>query len=388
MFVTFSVVLLLFLGTSCVAAQRQCNGFAQLCDRSLGNITFIGAHDSFAYDSGSTGSTVGVGISSTQYNNVSQQLTDGVRMLQGQGHRLENSGDSEVYLCHTSCALLNGGTLTDYLKKVVTFLDDNPNEVIILLWVNTVGDRLPVSDYGDSYKASGLDKYSYIPSETPVRIDAWPTLGQLISEGKRAITFMDKGADLDSVPYILDEYSMIFETVPNPQNNNFPCQMRNSSGGDSPDGRMYLVNHNLNRKVSSSIVVPDVGKVNTTNAACGEHTIGQQVDNCVALYDRNPNIIMLDCKLQAGHRLARQRLTRQLRLQLSSQGPVRGGGLPQRCWAQPMRLGCTDFQHSVERKQPDHHICRCGIECSGVCNFERSSNGHHASFRCWKRGVG
>ena len=59
---------------------------------------------------------------------VTQQLTDGVRMLQMQAH--ENSGD--IYLCHTACvgihiirhvvlpeqkqALYNGGTLLDYLK--------------------------------------------------------------------------------------------------------------------------------------------------------------------------------------------------------------------------------------------------------------------------------
>lgn len=44
---------------------------------------------------------------------VTQQLNDGIRMLQMQAH-LENN---DIHLCHTSCILLDGGTLQDYLSK-------------------------------------------------------------------------------------------------------------------------------------------------------------------------------------------------------------------------------------------------------------------------------
>ena len=30
-------------------SEQLCNGHPELCDRSYGNITFVGAHDSFAY---------------------------------------------------------------------------------------------------------------------------------------------------------------------------------------------------------------------------------------------------------------------------------------------------------------------------------------------------
>lgn len=74
----------------------------------------------------------------------------GIRLLQGQGH--ENNGDLD--LCHTSwcvyvlshngrstvtltpilssSGLLNGGSLTDYLTEVKAWLDDNPNEGILV----------------------------------------------------------------------------------------------------------------------------------------------------------------------------------------------------------------------------------------------------------------
>ena len=279
---------------SSAVAQQKCNGFAELCDRSVGNVTFIGAHDSFAYTAISTGATVGNGLSSTQNKTVSTQLQDGVRMLQGQGHHKNPGQNSTVELCHTDCGLLDGGSLTDYLKKVVLFLDANPDEVLIFLWVNSE-DPFPVSAWGNSYEASGLDKYSYTPKQTPVKNTAWPTLSELIADGKRAVSFMDIGADYGSIPYILDEFSMIFETVPDPQDNNFACDFDRPHGG-SPDGLMYLINHNLNKKVSNSIVVPDFSAANITNSACGLHTIQQQVSKCQSLYDRNPNIILLDCK--------------------------------------------------------------------------------------------
>jgi hypothetical protein len=32
-----------------IPRQQVCNGHAELCDRSYGNITYFGAHDSFAF---------------------------------------------------------------------------------------------------------------------------------------------------------------------------------------------------------------------------------------------------------------------------------------------------------------------------------------------------
>lgn len=54
-------------------------------------------------------------------------------MLQNQGH----AQDNEIHLCHSSCLLLDAGIITDYLGKVRSWLDENPNEVITILWVNS-----------------------------------------------------------------------------------------------------------------------------------------------------------------------------------------------------------------------------------------------------------
>ena len=218
-------------------------------------------------------------MSSNQYVDVSQQLADGIRMLQGQGHHpldllLDLLGLVELY--HTSCLLLDGGTLTNYLKKVATFLSNNPNEVIIILWVNSVGKpTLPVTSWANSYVGSGLDKISYIP-------------------------FMDTGANTSLVPYILDEFSQIWETVPNPQDESFPCTPRSNETFDR-SCMMYLINYNLNLQITPPeldplvvILISYVDKLNTTNAATGDGSISFAVDKCVAIYARNPTIILVD----------------------------------------------------------------------------------------------
>jgi len=37
----------------------------------------------------------------------------------------------------------------------------------------------------------------------------WPTLGQMIDNGKRVVVFMDSGADSGGVDYILPEFQMV-----------------------------------------------------------------------------------------------------------------------------------------------------------------------------------
>lgn len=134
-----------------------CNGQAELCSRSYGNVTFVGAHDSYAIGpitqrewhalrrslvltfhqlariKTRTVRIINYVISpnylSTHAASVTRQLNDGIRMLQMQAHLQNNV----INLCHTTCvrdsahqftaylthilkqSILNGGTLQSYL---------------------------------------------------------------------------------------------------------------------------------------------------------------------------------------------------------------------------------------------------------------------------------
>jgi len=157
------------IGGGAVKRADVCNGHAELCGKSYGNVSFVGTHDSYA-----------IGVNNLAVNQdqpITQQLNDGIRMLQVQAHN--NNGD--IFLCHTSCSLYNGGSLKTYLDTVKTWLDANPNEVLSILIVNI--DNLPATQYDTIFKAASLDTVSFVPSSPSLPASGWPTLGSMIDSG-------------------------------------------------------------------------------------------------------------------------------------------------------------------------------------------------------------
>jgi len=254
-----------------------CNGFSTLCDRSYGNVTFVGAHDSYAVGTNN--------LLANQDYNLTQQLTDGVRMLQVQAHNQTGT----IQLCHTSCSLYNGGTLSDYLTNVKAWMISNPNDVVSILIVNY--DNFPPSAYDTVFKAVGLDSMSYAPTSSALPESGWPTLGSMIDNGTRLVTFLDNGADFTAVPYLIDEFTNMWETAYDVTDTTFNCNV-NRSNGDTAT-QMYLINHFLDELVLGQ-PAPDVAQANVTNSASGIGSLGAQVSTCVIANGRNPNFMLVD----------------------------------------------------------------------------------------------
>jgi len=260
-----------------VPRATVCNGFSDFCSRSYGNITFVGAHDSYA---------VGVNnLFTNQDYNVTQQLDDGIRMLQLQAHNQSGT----ITLCHTSCSFFNGGTLQSYLESVKFWMDSNTNEVVTLLIVNS--DGVSSSLYDTVYKAVGLDALSYAPPSAVTVNTAWPSLGSMIDSGKRLVTFLDTGADFTTVPYIIDEFTNVWETAFDVTDTTFDCNVNRSKGDNTT--QLYLINHFLDKIVLGQ-VAPDPDNANVTNSASGTGSLGLQVQTCAAQYGRNPNFMLVD----------------------------------------------------------------------------------------------
>lgn len=279
--VVLSFLLSTLSGAYGFAATRRattCNGFAELCDRSFGNVSFVGTHNSYA---------VGVNnIAVNQDYDIDQQLKDGVRMLQSQAHLK----DGVIHLCHTSCGLYDGGSLQDYLAKVKTWMDANPNEVLSLLIVNS--DNAAPSDYDTVFKAAELDTLAYAPESASLQASGWPTLGSLIDSNKRLVVFLSTKADFNAVSYLIDEFTNIWETaydITDP--NGFDCEV-NRTNGDTGT-QMYLINHFLD-KIVLGIPAPDPSRANTANSVSGVSSLGQQVQTCAAQHGRNPNFLLVD----------------------------------------------------------------------------------------------
>ena len=155
-------------------AKLHCNGHAELCPRRYSNISQIGSHDS---------AFVGMLPSDNQDLSVTDQLNKGVRFLQVQTH---HDLFGRLSLCHTSCFLLDAGTLQSYLTTVKKWLDQNTNEIVTLLLTNDGGD---VQGFERVFVKSGIKKYAFSP---PKGMKNWPTLQDMIAKGTRLVTFLGR----------------------------------------------------------------------------------------------------------------------------------------------------------------------------------------------------
>ena len=138
------------------------------------------------------------------------QLNDGVRLLQAQVHVVDGR---QLRLCHTSCRLLDAGSLVDCLANVIAWLaaPANPHEVVALVLGNA--DHAPASRFRSAVQQTGLAEYAFVLPRVPMALQDWPALGELVPEGgKRALLLLDYGANQSQVPYIMDQFSHMWET--------------------------------------------------------------------------------------------------------------------------------------------------------------------------------
>ena len=254
--------------------------------------TFIGTHNSAAIRTEENGWS----LSGNQYYNVSIQLKSGVRLLQAQGHKSLN-GSSEVRLCHFNCALMDGGSLVDFLTTIKGWLDENPNEVVTLVFVNT---GVSLTKWAQAYYITGLDIMSYIPPRYKwhgnMHIEDWPTVAEMVQANQRVVTFLAGGANQFRVPYLLPEFRYIFETnfgIESPDH--YSCySARPPRGRRFVPRKLSLVNHFLYARFLG-FRYPNASYAGTTNSA-GFHTgeLGEHAVRCREWYQRRPNFLLVD----------------------------------------------------------------------------------------------
>jgi len=267
---------------------QPCNGYAEFCSRKYSNITMIAAHNSPFNIEGN--------IAANQALDVTTQLNDGIRMLQFQVHKPNDT--SPLLLCHSTCDLLNAGPLVDYLTTVREWVDQNPYDVVTILMGNS--DVLTPQNFTDPISSSGLQDYVYTPPTVPMSIDQWPTLAEMILTRKRVVIMLDYEADQTAIPWLLDEFANMWETPFSPTDRDFPCTQDRPPhlGRETSLDRMYMANHNLNVDIQIAglnIDIPASTELNETNAVTGYGSAGNMSESCQAMWDgRPPNFILVD----------------------------------------------------------------------------------------------
>lgn len=194
-----------------------CNGSALLCDRPLAEVTFPGTHNSMA-----AASERGWFYPSQRYG-IPQQLRDGVRALlidtyygiaSPQGvltvdydarrpelvarhgeevvaaaeriaSTLRGDGERGIFLCHSFCEL--GATpLGAVLVDIRDYLDAHPGEFLVVI----IQDLTSPADTVAEFELADLSEraYAHVPGEP------WPTLGELLAEGKQLLVMAEREA--------------------------------------------------------------------------------------------------------------------------------------------------------------------------------------------------
>lgn len=164
----------------------------------------------------------------------------------------------------------------------------------------TNSDGIPVTTWANDFETAGIAQLAYVPpfNTTPSDTFDWPTLGSMISSGKRVVIFLDSGADQSIVDYILPEFTYMWETPFDQTDPSFPCTVNRPPDivGQFPTGRLAVVNHFLDTQLSQGVLIPDTSALNVTNGVSGTGSLGEQAISCAALYNRYPNFFLVDCR--------------------------------------------------------------------------------------------
>ncbi|KAE9368121.1 hypothetical protein N431DRAFT_349596 [Stipitochalara longipes BDJ] len=275
--------------TAVSTSTAACNNSPLLCNRNYHNITHMGAHDSaFLRDSSTS-----FAISGNQFYNATMALSAGLRLLQAQVHNQNGT----LELCHTTCEILDAGSLEAFLMEIKTWMDANPNEVVTLLLVNS--DNESAATFGSVFESSGISKYGYVPSSSG---PTWPTLQTLIAANTRLVSFIASITRDSSHPYLLPEFDYVFETAFGVSSmDGFNCTLSRPSSLPSSNvalssGYMGLLNHFADTVAVFGISVPDVTDIANTNSASTNTigALGTHGAQCEIEWGTKPTFILVD----------------------------------------------------------------------------------------------
>ncbi|CEP13571.1 hypothetical protein [Parasitella parasitica] len=143
------------------------------------------------------------------------------------------------------------------------------------------------------YEASRIMPYVYLPNTSASLM--WPTIQEMIDTNKRLVNFVDAEADITQVPWLIDQFSHIFETpYENLDVDSFDCNVDRIAQEMSPNGMMYVMNHFIYGVIEVGplkIEVPFKEKATTVNA---KDSLIKHASICSLTFQKRPSFIEVD----------------------------------------------------------------------------------------------
>lgn len=251
---------LILLAACGESPDTRCNGHDALCTRRFDEVSYATTHNAFAIE--------GVYAVHNQTRSVRTQLDEGVRGLMLDTHY--NDEDLASY-CHGPC-VIGQEPLVDGLTVIRTFLDENPREVVTIIFESYISS----ADTLAAFEASGLLAYvRRQPLDAP-----WPTLETMIATGERLVVFTDAGGgDYD---WYLDQFTYAFQNDYAAESAaDFTCEADRGSQSNA----IFIMNHFLTSPFASEALSAMVNPYDV---------LAPRVADCWTETGKRPNFVTVD----------------------------------------------------------------------------------------------
>jgi hypothetical protein len=160
---------------------------------------------------------------------------------------LTPTGPERPYLCHGFCEL-GSKLLQPEFDDVFAWMNEHPREVVTLF----IQDEVSPADTAAALEQAGLTSYVH----TQEVGQPWPTLGEMISSGRRLVVLMENRGGGSEYPYLMQGFDLVQDT---PFDATKKSQLSCALNRGSADDPIFLVNNWLNNATSR---VTDAQKVN------------------------------------------------------------------------------------------------------------------------------
>lgn len=258
-------ILLLFCTAASANVFSQCNGHPDLCDKRYDEVAYLTTHN--GYNSTEDGFSL-----PNQNFNVSRQLEDGVR-----GLMLDVYNEDGTNMVYHGIAVLGAAPLTDFLTEIKLFLDDNPTEIVTIIFETYTTSALIEADL------ISTELMDYLHVQEPGI--AWPTLQEMIDANNRLVIFSEQDDGEPDQDWYHYAWEFVVEThFSNATIADFSCDYNR---GDASND-LFLLNHFLTDP-DLGVGVPD--EAPTVNA---NPFLLDRIDECETIHSRMVNFIAVD----------------------------------------------------------------------------------------------
>ncbi|RIA09307.1 putative secreted protein (Por secretion system target) [Flavobacteriaceae bacterium MAR_2010_72] len=242
-------------------AFSQCNGAVDSCNKKYNEVAYLTTHN--AFNSGQDGFAF-----PNQNNNIATQLNDGVRGLMIDVY--DSNGTPVVY--HGS-SIFGSEPLSRYLNDIKSFLDNNPNEIITIIFQNDPG--VSANTIENDFNQAGLSNYLHVQN----KFSPWPTLQTMINANKRLVVFNE----VNNATPGQDWYHHIWDFAVEINYGSINCDY----GRGNPSNDLFVFNH----FITSGLGTGSTGDAQTVNS--NPYFI-DHVTQCQQAKNKLPNFITVD----------------------------------------------------------------------------------------------